>query len=286
MADARYPYACHGYSRVLGLREPPSVRLIAGRAYDEGVNALLAARMASRPEEEALNTAWRVAAVAFDHGIEQLPDRLDREQADGYAAMVEAAVACFKAGHPGLVPAALQTEHTYTVGVAGGGKVTVRGRSDYIEADGTIVENKLSGVPRWDREGEWDQRWVAEKRDQLVLYWLARKAEERRGKPQPAPVVPRGRFNVLHARIDRKEPKFRSLVVEFNSDDERRALEAVRDAHAVLRDGRLPARPGPACSFCGYRARCQEDEIRRGAAFTDLVGLRSRVTAPNEVNAS
>lgn len=282
MLDPSYKFACGrkwGYSRILQLREPPNARLIAGRAYDEGINALLGARMAGLSAAEALNTAWTLAAVVFDQGIEGLPEPLEEDQAYSYTTMVEAAITCFHREMPGLVPAALQTDHSYTVRTADGGSVSVRGRSDYLEADGTIVDNKLSGLARWNREGEWDEAWVAEHRDQLIFYWLARKAEERRGVAQPAPVVPRARFDVLHAQIGLKEPKLRSLVLEFDIEDERRALAAVRNASAIIRDGRLAARPGPACDFCGFRDRCREDEMARGAAFSDLVGLRKDIAS-------
>ncbi|PZR66773.1 MAG: hypothetical protein DLM66_12790 [Candidatus Dormiibacter spiritus] len=282
MVEPSYKFACGrkwGYSRILQLREPPGIRLIAGRAYDEGINALLGARMAALSASEALNTAWKVAAVSFDQGIEGFREPLEKAQADSYAVMVEAAIACFHRELPGLVPAALQSDHSYTVRTADGGSVSVRGRSDYIEPDGTIVENKLSGLARWNREGEWDEAWVAEHRDQLVLYWLARRAEERRGIAQPAPVVPRARFDVIHAHVGLKEPKLRSLVLEFDVEDERRALAAVRNANAIIRDGRLSARPGPACDWCGFRDRCRADEVARGASFSDLVGLRKEVVA-------
>jgi PD-(D/E)XK nuclease superfamily len=172
------------------------------------------------------------------------------------------------------VPAALQTKHTYTVRQHDGRILRVVGWSDRVDSDGATVDHKWTGSRPWNEEGEWDQGWALDKRDQLCMYWLARRAEERRGVAQFAPVAPRGRLEVLYMRVGQGEPQLNTLEFEFGPEDEHRVLEMVREADAILQAGRLPARPGDPCGFCSYRSLCRRHEERAATLtpFATLVG--------------
>jgi hypothetical protein len=268
-----YAGACprrYAYRYVAGLPAPSTSALVAGTAYDHGLRALFEARRLGETETSAL-------AAAHQHAEETLTARWAEtgepdDRLTETLALVREAVAHFAAKRPGLVPAALQSEHRFTVRV-GDEVVTVVGWSDRIDADGTLVEHKWSGSPRWRHgaEGqEWEAEWAASARDQLTLYWLARRAEAARGLPQPAPVVPRGRVEVLFQRRGLTEPQLRCLELTFGPEDEARVLQAVANAWAVIRAGRFPARPGPACRWCPYQERCRGDEEARGTPFAAL----------------
>lgn len=279
-----YELACprqYAYQRVARLPITTNASMAAGSAFDEGLNVLLRARIEGRPEGEALELAWRAAAANLEQRLARLPEPPDQERAAAYAAMIEVAIADFAKERADLVPAAVQVEHSYTVRMRDRRLVTVVGWSDRIDRDGTIVDHKFSGMPRWrNGGGEWDQAWVRERRDQLCLYWLARRAEARRGLPQPAPVVARARLEVMYQKLGLASPQLRSLELEFGEEDEQRALAALRVAYETIAARRFPARPGPACRWCSFRERCTSDEERRGTAFAELTA-----TAPNGVAA-
>jgi hypothetical protein len=278
-----YELACPrqwAYQRVLRLPTTGSVAMYAGGAVDAGLTALLAARMKRRKEDRAIDLAKRAGRDRLDESLAALQEPLHEEQAAAYGQLVETAIEHFARERGRLVPAAVQTEHAYTVRQRDGALVTVVGWSDRIDKDGVVVDHKFSGVPRWKNGGdEWDEAWVRERRDQLCLYWLARRAERKRGEGRRTPVVPRARLEVIYAKVGLRTPQLRALELEFGPEDEERALEAVRTAYETVRDGRLPARPGPACRWCSFRDRCVDDEKRRGLAFVDLVGLKRESAA-------
>lgn len=273
-----YPNACprrYAYRYVAQLPSPASAALVAGTAFDRGLRALFEARQDGLAGKAALEAAWQAAREALEAAWPETQEPQERliEQ----IALVEQAVAHFARERPTLVPAALQSEHRFAVRAPGGEVVTVVGYSDRIDPDGTITEHKWSGSPRW-RNGangsqEWEQEWAASARDQLALYWLARRAEAARGVPQPAPVVPRGRVEVLYQRRGLTEPQLRCLDFTFEPEDEARVLRALAQAWEVLRAARFPARPGPACRWCPYQERCRADEASRGLSFAELAGV-------------
>jgi len=169
-----YPSACprrYAYRYVAGLPAPSGASLVAGTAFDRGLRALFEARRRGEGEEAALAAARQVAEGALAAGWPQTGESAERLAET--LALVQEAVAYFAARRPGLVPAALQSEHRFTLREPGGEVVTVVGWSDRIDPDGTLVEHKWSGSPRWRNgpEGqEWEEGWAASARDQLALY--------------------------------------------------------------------------------------------------------------------
>ncbi|SRR6266567_1767023 len=283
---ARYKYSCPrqwGYDKLASLPFQPSPVLLAGSAFDEGINALLQARMQALSEAQARVWAWQTVQDKWKERLPELREPLPAEKQEAYLKAVRLGMTAFAATHPELVPAAVQQRHDYHVhvGPAPNDFRTVTGYSDRIEEDGTLIDMKWSGSKRWKekeaKEGksgeiEWDEGWTREKRDQLAMYWMAREIEQARGDRDPvAPVIPRGRLEVLYMRLNQKEAQLRSIEFEFTAEDRQRVVEAILEADRVIRENRLPARPGDACGFCSFRARCQSDEMRRGQAFADLV---------------
>ena len=282
-----YRFACArawAYDKLAGLPFESSPALAAGDAFDDGVNSLLVARMQGRDEGTALEWATRAVGEKLPSAMERVPNPPGPDKIEEYIGAVNRALAHFARERVGLIPAAVQTKHRYTVRQRDGEIRSLVGYSDRIDPDGAVVDHKYSGSARWhagtppevvrgDVNDElWDGDWVRDKMDQLCVYWLARRAEEARGVNQPAPVIARGKLDVMFMRVDMKMPQLRSYVVEFNEEDERRVLEAIRQAHDIIRDGRLPARPGEACGFCSHTARCRADEERRGASFAEVIG--------------
>ncbi|MDR3080217.1 MAG: PD-(D/E)XK nuclease family protein [Streptomyces sp.] len=279
MLDEHNELSCprkYGYRYRLGLVEPASLSMIAGRAFDSGVNALFTARMGSESEAQALRVGWAAATKAFDEARTEVRDD-DLQAIDAYAVLIENAIAAFSLARRNVVPVAVQCRHDLVIpDPRGGDPINVIGYSDRIDRDGTIVDHKFTGAARWNAEGKWDDEWVARVRDQLVIYWLARRQTKRRGEEVPGRVVARARLEVICASRRRKEPLLRSLDLRLTREDERRVIEALRQAAAAVHEGMLPARPGRACQFCGFRDRCRQDEASRGARFADLVGLGGR----------
>ena len=270
-----YRYACarkYGYKYLLGAQEPMNLALVMGRAFDEGLNAFFRLRMTGASAADAWPTVVLAATVAFDTQIDDAvdPPRDEGSHLDALRLGLRATIAA----QEHAVPAAVQQHHTFTVRSLDGERtIVVDGYSDRIDADGTVVDHKWSGSPRWDRADVWDADWVREKRDQACFYWMARVAEAKRGVEQPAPISNTARLVVCYMRARNRTPVVRSLDLRFGEADVVDIVRRIGEAEAIRRAGRLPARPGEACRFCFHLGRCRDDEQARGMDFPSVTGV-------------
>jgi hypothetical protein len=256
--------------------------LCCGIALDAGLNYYFGETLSGAAGGAVVDEAIEVGRLALAAAMDQREvENVEQVDMDGYAKLVAQGVDAVIAHEvrrrlPETPPhaAAVQMRHEFTVSALDepARNVHVVGFSDKIEEDGEIVDHKWSGSAKWDKAGTVDPVWFSENYDQLAEYWLSRRAEERRGLPQPAPVVPRGRIVVCYHRLGMLRPQVREFPAAFDETDERRVIGIIRWADAAIRRGHLPARPGVACKFCSYVGRCRSDEERNGTPFALLVG--------------
>jgi hypothetical protein len=276
MIHPRYPYACArkwGYRYRIKLPDERSPALAVGSAFDEAANAYYRLRAEN---VDALTATAKAGDIGLAHLEQERADNAELFTADTYPeyeAVLTAGFAAFLAEEGAREVASVQDRHTFTVTVAPDFVLPIVGYSDRVDVDGTLVDHKFSGSPRWDKEGTWHADWIAEKRDQLLLYWLARNAVEKRtGEPLTPPLTGRGRLVVVYHKVGLVKPQVRSHDLQLSLDDGgHELLVRMVEAAAIIKADRLPARPGPACRYCSYLAQCRDDEAARGMPFFDLI---------------
>jgi len=293
-----YRYACprqYAYGYLAGLPQTSSISLVLGNALDGAMNlwntSLIKARRGEKIHNMTVEELADVGVTILDQeiGTRTFSRPVTEAQRDMAADMARKIIIAVVQHEVGRTPAAVQTRHEYwvpssTAEPASDGTfddddlVHMVGFSDKIEDDGVIVDYKVTGRAPWGENGWGDNneraQWIAEKNDQVGSYWISRLAEQRRGEPQTIPVVPRGRLTVAYAKIDMKEPKVASLDLTFTAGDIWRILTEIQAGDAIKREGRFPARPGEACSFCSFVVQCRQHEWDRGTAFHDLIVRR------------
>jgi PD-(D/E)XK nuclease superfamily len=284
MLHPSYRYACgrkYGYRYRLGLPDERSPALAVGSAFDVAANTFFAARMQGREPLEA-------GAMALEAGTERFRDEDDSVFTDArggdtrqrYEDILVSAFAAFIHHEGGADVAVVQDKHLFNLKLDEQHAMPVVGYSDRIDADGTLVDHKFSGSARWAKEEEdqplvWHEEWVQERRDQLLIYWLARAAEERRtGQPLSPPLNGKGRLVVTYHKVGLLKPQVRVCELDLSLEDGGQALLLrLGQAARAAQEGRYPARPGPACGFCSYVGRCRADEEARGRPFFELIEI-------------
>jgi hypothetical protein len=265
-----------GYSYRLGLPFVSSPAIATGTAIDAGLNAFFAARMAGKDLAEATSLADDACSAGWRKAVDtgNFDEPLSPEKDAAYLLTARNGLAVAITAHQDVIPAALQTRHTYTVRSLDGTRIReVIGFSDRIDQDGTIVDHKASGSVRWDGDGVWHEDWIRERRGQLATYYVSRLAEQARGEALVAPVIPRGRLTVIYCSLRLKTPQVRSLDIDLTDEDVERVLAAVREADVLAAGEHLPVRPGKSCGFCSFVARCRDDQAARCLPFTALTGV-------------
>lgn len=279
MLDPKYKYACGrkwAYRYRLKLPEARTPALAVGSAIDEAINAFFLARLRGIEPMDA-------GALGIEAGTQRLraEDPIVWETGEGYPQDVAqqyedilvAAFAAFAHSEGSAKVARVQDRHIFNLGLDDRHIMPVVGYSDRIDTDGTLVDHKFSGSPRWDKDGNWHEDWVGEKRDQLLIYWLARQAEERRtGQPLDPPLNGRGRLVVIYHRLGLLRPQVHAKEMALNFEaGGAELLERLAHVAREVQADHYPARPGEACRFCPYLSRCREDEASRGTPFFDLI---------------
>jgi hypothetical protein len=272
--SSRYERSCPrqwAYNKRFGIPGGFGNGMILGRALDEAVQSFFGRRQFADNAEVAAAAALPVIAETIMSG-EWTDQKRPRED---YVEMMERAFAAFVDAYRDLRPASIQRDHVYEVAVPGGRRRMV-GYSDWIDADGTINDLKYSGSARWNADGEWYPEYVAQVRDQICTYYMGRVYAEHAGVlDATAPVIPHGRVVVVHAAINRKDPVVKSLDFEFTDELVSEIADAVREADAIASSDYQPPRPGPACQWCAYVARCQSDLAATVTSTTALAELAS-----------
>jgi hypothetical protein len=285
MLHPLYRYACArkwGYKYRLGLPDERSPALAVGSAGDEAANAFFRARLAGS-DPLAAGAAGLEAGVARLHeedpSVWTTGDGYDQDIAQRYEDVLVAALAAFFHVEGKAEVAVVQDRHRFTLRLDERHLMPVVGYSDRIDQDGTLVDHKFSGSPRWKAEEEgkplqWHEEWVAERRDQLLTYWLARNAEEKRtGQALTPPLNGKGRLVVTYHKPGLLRPQVHVCELELSLDGAQELLARLGDAGRIAQEGRYPARPGPACGFCAYRTRCRSDEDANGRPFFELIEI-------------
>ncbi len=274
-----YPRACPrqwAYGRLLGLL-PSSTdgtgRKI-GRILDDAVAVMFVTRLDAATDGEAIVLADMLRTA--EDGIETAEFPADK--AEAYAGLVLAAIEVLYEALLAVRPATVQETHDFYVHrLTGGEPIKVVGRSDWVTVDGVIVDLKWTGRKPWTADGEWDEGWLTEKRDQTALYWLGRQAAAQRAE-LPAP-PPRARILVVSGMVPRPHKdgtrgkasvSMNSYDFTFTADDRLRMIERVREADAAQHAPTHPALPGEHCQFCDYLAICRTDQARTACATSAL----------------
>jgi PD-(D/E)XK nuclease superfamily len=280
MLHPHYRYACArkwAYRYRLDLADERSPSLAVGSAFDEAANAFFAARMAGKDAIEAGAKGLEAGIERFALEDEAVFASRRGEARQEYEDVFVSAFAAFTNAEGLADVATIQDRHTFTIRLDDRHVMPVVGYSDRVDRDGTLVDHKFSGSPRWEREEDgkplqWHEEWVAERRDQLLIYWLARNAEEQRtGRPLEPPLNGRGRLVVTYHKRTLLKPQVRVCELELSLEAGRELLERAGLAARIAQDGIYPARPGPACGFCSYLGRCRDDEAARGRPFFELI---------------
>jgi PD-(D/E)XK nuclease superfamily len=271
MLDPAHKFACPrkwGYKYVIGLPEEPSPALLVGRGFDDAINRYFTARLeGSDPLSAAKNaSAHGLRLLAESMRENNLPHLIDK-----YTPVLEQAIETFFQLEGNAAVVSVQDRHAFTVRITDKYEMPIVGYSDRLDADGTIVDHKFSGSPRWDKDGNWNEEWVSARKDQLLIYWLARAAREAQGEKLDPPLSGVGRLVVLYHKPGNKTAQLRFTEVSLSLEEAKGLLRRIGDAALVVRDGQLPARPGPACSLCSFVTTCRSDERERGKRFLEMV---------------
>lgn len=271
-----FKYACPrswAYDKRLGLPFVSSVPIEMGKAFDEACNVYLNQRIAGAEYLAATNLAFDTGQACWIATRETVPcvAEMDDAKWNRHLNALGYAMHAFTEMYRDVTPAAVQVKCEFSFKTFSGGTFRNFGYADWIDQDGTIVDNKLTTSDKI-KDGEWDARWVSEKRDQIGVYWLSRVFEARRDRTEEP--APKGRLVVCFVNMRTKEPKARidTLDFDFTDYDRERIIGYYREAHRTAQSGHYPARPGDACGFCSYKDRCRKDEMERGQDFAALTG--------------
>lgn len=130
--------------------------------------------------------------------------------------------------------------------------VPIVGVIDRVDADGTIVDHKLSRTQR-TKDGKLDPEWVAQRRPQLALYLACAAMAE----GQAVGSRTKAALEVCYCTARLKTPQWTYEAWEIPQEEQVQALEDAVTA-AFLRDsGVYPASPGKQCQWCSYTAECR-----------------------------
>ena len=279
MLHPNYKYSCPrkwGYRYKLGLAEERSPALAVGTAMDDAANAFFSMRRDDGLEH--LTAGAKAAEVGIASLQQEPPEVWLGVKGDdpllSYEALFMQAFAAFLNSEGRAEAALIQDKHSFSLQLKKR-VVEVLGYSDRIDADGTIVDHKYSGSPRWDSDGNWQQDYLEEKRDQLLVYWLARAAEERRREaPLQPPLNGTARLVVTYHRLGMQKAQVEVKQIKLNLDELRDSLLVrLAEAAEIIAEGRLPLRPGLACRFCSFLGACRDDQAARGTPFMEAVAV-------------
>ena len=231
------------FERRLRLPSTGSLAMELGSALDDGLNEMLRPALMGREVDlgRGVEAMWeRVGFIPED-----LADTGARAK-EGEA--LEVALAAFYEAHSTWHGQDVQFE--FLVEHEG---VQIKGIVDRIDAEGRIVDHKLSRTQRV-KDGKLDPEWLVERRPQLALYLGCVAIAE----GQEVGSRTKAALEVCYCTARLKTPQWHYEALEIGVEEQRQAL---RDAvtTAALRDsGVYPARPGRHCDWCSYTAECAD----------------------------
>jgi hypothetical protein len=266
----RYDSSCPrawAYGKLIGLPYTPSKSMILGSALDQAVQVYFS-RLLCGDSSQVAHVMGLESLERFFDTVAEWPADADK---GAHLIMMSGAYTTFVEEYAMTAQVvAVQRPHEFFVRTADGERKVI-GFSDWIEADGTIVDLKFSGSAHWDGFGVWREDWCARVHDQLTSYYMGRLSDERAGKPDGvAPVVPRGRVVCVVASLNRKSPVVKHRDFDLTTIDVAALADAAREADLTARADYHPMRPGPACGWCSYVDRCRSDNARLSTRTLEL----------------
>ena len=302
---AAYRYIAH-------LPEERNWSLALGTAVDAGANLYWSFRISGVDVKEAEDDGWKAADAEITHEVQTYPELTadrDPEIVDKYRSLAHFCLAELWERMRPLTGAAVQKHQTFDLSL-GDVTVGVAGYSDLVTADGDVWDLKVSGSPRWTmvpdpdwvdtlawHEGmrernpetgrmrkvpqpkapeleQWDAEYLAEKKDQLLSYFLARNDEaERKGLRIDPPLSGRLHLVVIYANLNLKHPQLHETVIDVDWADAQPLLIRYGQAVRMVQARRFPLRPGRHCAWCSFLDRCREDQAARGLSFADSIDV-------------
>ena len=245
------------FERRLGMRAAPSLAMELGSALDDGLNEMLRPVLAGRAVDPERGLA------AMRQRVERIPD----DAADGAARAkegdaLEAALRMFHEAHGNWHGQDVQ----WAFQVPYGG-VTITGIVDRIDADGTVVDHKLSRTQRV-KDGQLDPEWLAERRPQLALYVACLALAD----GQEVGARTRAALEVCYATARLKVPQWHVELLEIGREEQEQALADAVTTAALRDSGVYPARPGRHCGFCDFCTECGEVQSMLALRVENIAG--------------
>lgn len=228
----------------LKLPERPSAAMELGSAMDDGINEML------RPALLGRGVDLERGLQAMAHRVDRIPDEaLGEEQRESEKKALGRALMDFYNRHSDWHGQDVQCELRVEIP---GVSAPVLGYLDRIDADGTVVDHKLSRSQH-AKDGALDPVWVSEKKPQLALYLaLLAIAEE-----QPVGSRTKAALEVCYVTARTKAPQWTVQPLEIPAEEQEQALQDVRTAWVVRESGVYGAHPGRWCAWCDYAQECQ-----------------------------
>ncbi len=231
------------FERRFRMASAGSLAMELGSALDDGLNEML------RPTLAGMPVSLPRGLVAMRARVDLIPDSL----ADGSARLkeadaLEAALRGFHDAHGNWQGQDVQFE--FMVEYDG---TPIKGIVDRIDADGRIVDHKLSRSQHV-KDGALDPEWLAERRPQLALYLACMALAEE----QPVGSRTKAALEVCYATARLKTPQWHYEPLEIGEEEQVQALKDAVTTMALRDGGVYPARPGRHCGFCDFVEDCSE----------------------------
>jgi hypothetical protein len=229
------------FERRLRLPSPGSLAMELGSALDDGLNEML------RPTLMGRETDLERGVAAMWERIEQIPEDLaDKEQRTKEGTALAEALRLFHEAHADWHGQDVQQSFEVTHR-----EVKIVGIIDRVDADGTIIDHKLSRSQR-TKDGKLDPEWVLERRHQLALYLACAALAE----GQEVGSRTKAALEVCYVTARLKTPQWTYEAMEIPLAEQQQALEDAVTAAFIRDSGVYPARPGKHCQWCNFVSEC------------------------------
>ena len=244
----------------LKMEEQPSLAMELGSALDDGLNCLLRPALVGRPVD------LEAGIAAMTERMHRIPEELaDADQWKAEAKALQQAIMGFYAVHGDWHGQDVQCKLEVVVP---GISVPLLGYLDRIDADGTVVDHKLSRSQH-TKDGVLDPVWVSEKKPQLALYlaMLAIAEGVEVGSRTKAAL------EVCYVTARLKTPQWTYQALEIPAEEQEQALQDARTAWFVRESGRFSASPGRQCQWCPYTRECRTVQAMLAPDISQVASL-------------
>lgn len=300
------------YHYITRLPQQRNWPLVLGSAVDAAVSHYFNLRIVGA--EDPAGQAHQALDREIQDEVRDHPELLEQSLTplESYGALGHRSVNLVVEKMGDLEVASVQEHHTFSLSVQDDLSTEIVGWSDLVDVDGKLWDLKFSGSPRWsliddpdwkapehwEPEYElnpqtgrrrrvpgqkqprapqielWHEGWLADKKDQLLTYWLARNAEQkRRGEPIDPPLTGEAGLIVIYGSLKLKEPQLHTVDVRISLDDAEELLHRYGEAVRTVQRGAFPLRPGRHCGWCDYQEICRRDQDERGTEFMKAIDI-------------